>query len=192
LFTQRLPYGKELLAKTAALPRAPSALQPRLNADHDAVILKAIHPERSQRYASVQEFDEDWRRVRSGLLPTARRVTRLHRLRRWIHGNRLLAGGLLLTLLAVVSAGFAIALALAPIPGDEQTVLLDTLPTGASIAFVPLDSRTGEPLPERIIHASVTWRAASRRETTSSWPIWRTAAAGFRVYWHVPDSEEVK
>jgi formylglycine-generating enzyme required for sulfatase activity len=154
--TLELPYGKQRVTADAAPPVPASKRQPFLPRDFDAVLQKALEPERRNRYASAKELQEDWQRVRQGLLPRARLVGPMGRLKRTIRRRPW----------QMISAlSVAILIGLLPIifrPRDAQdrpveeapitrTVHLETEPGGAEVVMVPLDTDSGVPLPEKAI-----------------------------------------
>jgi serine/threonine protein kinase len=77
--TLELPYGKSKI-----FPETPSPLPPRrhqhlLPASVNPVALKAIECDRKRRYATAADLQEDWQRIRKGLLPRIAQVGRVHR-----------------------------------------------------------------------------------------------------------------
>lgn len=70
--TGRLPYADSLpfAALMKAIqehePRRPSALRPGLGRDLDAIVRKALHKDRGQRYQSMDAFGDDLRRYLTG------------------------------------------------------------------------------------------------------------------------------
>ncbi len=151
--THELPYGKQRISPADPLPTRPSRRCPRLSADFDAVILKALEPDRERRYRSAAELQDDWHRARTGLLPKATRPRPTRYLARWVRRRAwgLASIGIASTLLA--TAGIALLRPyLATPPADPpRTVDLITKPPGARFVLVPLDDQTGEPDPGRII-----------------------------------------
>src|SRR5207253_3220432 len=115
------------------------------------VVLKAIEPRPAHRYASAAELREDWRRVRQGLLPRARRPGVLRRLGRWLRRWRWQAATVAVLALLLVTLGLA--MKPGPPPSDgllRHNVYLHTEPPGATAALVPIDDY-GEPNPEKAI-----------------------------------------
>jgi formylglycine-generating enzyme required for sulfatase activity len=154
--TLEMPYGKR--GKDGGQPPvAPSRRQPLLSRDFDAVLLKALEWKREDRYAGAVEFQADWLRVRSGLLPQARRVGRLGRLIRFgRRHSRQLAVVFAIALFAGIAGLFWGRVFHAPPEGPldtvlRRTVLVTTDPPGARVALVPLHKETGQPLPEEAI-----------------------------------------
>jgi serine/threonine protein kinase len=68
--TLELPYGPDGCKADSLPARDPSKLQPLLpSRDFDHVIQKAIAPNLSDRYASMEELLEDWTLIRQGRSP---------------------------------------------------------------------------------------------------------------------------
>lgn len=92
----------------APLPTRPSEIEPSIPRDLETVILKAIAPEPSDRYATAGELADDLRCVVADRPIRARRASYIHQVWRWCRRNRALASSLLvatisLVLVAVVS-----------------------------------------------------------------------------------------
>jgi formylglycine-generating enzyme required for sulfatase activity len=135
------------------LPYAPRKRQAFLSRDLDAVVLKALEPNRDDRYPSAVELRDDWRRARQGLVPAARRQAWLRRAVRPVRRHPL-----------GVLAVFVIALLLSMLvaPGRQpphdgqpdaqvgQTVALTTEPPGARIVLVPVNEY-GEYQPDKAL-----------------------------------------
>lgn len=140
--TLQLPYGNVRLQTDAEPPRPPHRLQPLLAADFDAVLLKALEPDRAHRYGSVAEFKEDWQRVRQGLPPQARRLGLARRFFRKVQRNPWKAAAccLAVVLLGVLGVLF-------PRSGNSgaadktmyRTVKITTQPSGARVVLVPFN-----------------------------------------------------
>jgi formylglycine-generating enzyme required for sulfatase activity len=163
VLTLELPFGKYGAQGTLITPPEPSARQPLLSRDFDAVVLKAIERDVDRRYGSVVEFEEDWRRMRQGLLPKASGVGPMRRAARALrrHPGRVAVAGFIILL--------AVALGFAALPGDPtefRDIILDTEPPGCKLVMVPLDPMTGNPMPERAIR-----RPAARPGTLSHVPV---------------------
>lgn len=115
LLTGARPYELDRLSPSemerricTAVPRRPSMLNPRLPADLDAVLGKALAKEPAQRYRSAAEFAEDLKRVLDSLPVRARPPTLGYRARRFIGRHRL---GLTATLLVMLALGTTAAIA---------------------------------------------------------------------------------
>jgi formylglycine-generating enzyme required for sulfatase activity len=158
--TLELPYGRARVKENDPLPVAARARQPLLTADLDAVVLKALEPDRAHRYPSAAELREDWRRARQGLLPLARRVGPVQRLARRIRRQPAgIAVGLLiaaLLLLLIGAAGWDLAQRRAlpageppSAPGTREVEVVSE-PAGARVVLVPLDDN-GEFCPAKAV-----------------------------------------
>jgi formylglycine-generating enzyme required for sulfatase activity len=150
--TGQLPYGTGPMTAETPLAPPPSKHQPFVSGDLDAVVLGALEPDRTKRYASSTAFRDDWKRVRQGLPPHARRVTGLVRVGRWLRRHRWQAASVavIATLVGVVAAmGFRPS----PPPPDGRarlTVRVQTSPPGADVVLVPVNEY-GELQPEERI-----------------------------------------
>ena len=153
--TLELPYGKAGAKDASGRPVLPSRRQPLLPTGVDAVLLKALEPQRERRYPSASKLEADWTRVRQGLLPQARLPGAAERfgqaLRR--HPWRVAAGLIIIVLLAAFGAILwqrgASADGMAEDPPPSRTVYLETVPPGARVALVPFDPQRGFPLPQQ-------------------------------------------
>src|SRR5262249_53458347 len=61
--TLELPYSPTTVPEHAPPPQPPHRRQRALGSDFDAVLLKAVEPDRRYRYASAAEFRDDWQRT---------------------------------------------------------------------------------------------------------------------------------
>ena len=87
-------------------PRAPRAVNSRIPADLETIVLKAIAKEPVDRYATMSELADDIERFLSDQPIHARRTRASVRAFRWCRRNRLVASLLMcLALMAVVTAG---------------------------------------------------------------------------------------
>jgi serine/threonine protein kinase/formylglycine-generating enzyme required for sulfatase activity len=149
--TLQLPYGRGRVAADSPLPSAPSRVQRILSKDFDTVLLKALAPDRADRYQSARDFQEDWHRIRQGHLPRhARPVGRLRRLARQVRRHPWATASMLLLSLL----GAALVYALSPLAHDTtvyRTVRLTTEPAGARVVLVPISADSGEVLAGRAI-----------------------------------------
>ncbi len=132
--TLEMPYGVNGAKLTDPLPTAPSKRQRFVARDFDVVLHKSLEPDRANRYASVVEFRDDWRRVRQGLLPKARRAGWVKRSARAIRRSPWRAAAAVLLLMV----GLLGAVAAMPRP-VTQTVRITTDPPGARVVMLPLD-----------------------------------------------------
>lgn len=158
LLTGSRPFRREhgpllrQVARGEAPP--PRAVEPRVPRDLEAICLKAMAPQRDQRYARAADLAADLRRYLRGEPPTgARPVGAVERLRAWTRRNRaataLVAALLVLTPLAIVPA-LRLGGTHGPTAGSFLTpvqAVINTEPAGADIFFVPLDAATGVPMP---------------------------------------------
>jgi serine/threonine protein kinase len=150
-----LPYGKEPVTAGSPPPARPSRKQPAISADLDAVILKALDPDRAHRYKSAVELREDWQRARSGRLPLARRLGPARRLLRSLVRRHTQLTAALALLLAVAGLWFGLnrALNTSPAsddePGPPRSVRFITNPPASRAVFVPLDRYDGTPHPDK-------------------------------------------
>ncbi len=69
-------------------PRSLRQLQPKVPADLETVVSKAMAKQREDRYATAQEFADDLRRVLDGKATLAKPPTIAERLRKWTHRHR--------------------------------------------------------------------------------------------------------
>src|SRR5262249_40141878 len=70
VLTLELPYGSEGCKADSPQALPPSKFQPLLpSRDFDHVIQKAIAPNLHDRYASMEELQEDWKLIRQGRPP---------------------------------------------------------------------------------------------------------------------------
>lgn len=155
--TLELPYGQ---ARPDVEARCPAASVSR---DFDAVVRKALEPDRAHRYESAVALREDWRRVRNGEPPLFRPVGRLERLRRKARRHLAVTSSLLVVVLLLIALLFGawnyaqvrglLAQALARDPQRPRAVRFPTEPPGARIAVAPLDPVTGDPRLDRPVFA---------------------------------------
>jgi formylglycine-generating enzyme required for sulfatase activity len=139
--TGQLPYGKTVATEQTPLPTPPSKHQPSLTTDLDAVILKALDPDRDKRYASASDFRDDWKRARQGLPPRARPFTQLARMRRWVRRHRWqVASVAVICLLVGVVAAMIFRPSPSPTDGRvRHRVRVETNPPGAEVVLVPVN-----------------------------------------------------
>jgi serine/threonine protein kinase/formylglycine-generating enzyme required for sulfatase activity len=144
--TLELPFGRSRISPDAPPPTAPSRLQPLLSPGVDAVLLKALEPDRRHRYRTALEFRDDWRRVRTNQAPRARRAGPVRRWARGLrrHGGRAAAVVLVAGLVAAVGVLARHRRGEPPpaagVPTSLRTVHVTTTPPGARVALVPLDA----------------------------------------------------
>jgi formylglycine-generating enzyme required for sulfatase activity/tRNA A-37 threonylcarbamoyl transferase component Bud32 len=155
--TLYLPYGAGRLSEATRPVPLPRRWRAELGADLGAVVVKALEPDRRDRYESAVAFRDDWQRVRRGELPEARPLGTVGRWARraWRHpwgvSDAIAAAAMAAVLMIGWNARRLVpGVTTAPAP-FTRTVVLDTQPTGARVAFVPLDPTTGEPLASNAI-----------------------------------------
>ena len=154
--TLQLPYGPSKIDRRTPLAASPRKKQSVLRSDHDVVILKALEPDRQDRYASGVELRDDWRRVRNGEFPKARPVGLAPRLGRRVRNHPwgvsdAVMVAIMLGLLALGLRGRAPtpqAPTPTPMPAPApapmgpvvatRTVIVNTNPPGARVALVRL------------------------------------------------------
>ncbi len=135
--TLELPFGRKRVHRQTPVPSPPSKLQRLLSRDFDAVILKAIDPDRGQRYQTAAELQADWRNVRQGLLPQVRPHGPIRRMGRWIRRRPFVTAA---TLLFAVLITLVAVLASRPTdPTVRHEVNVVTEPSGARVALIPFD-----------------------------------------------------
>ncbi len=120
---------------------------PMVSRDLETICLKAIAKRPADRYASAGEFAADLDRYLAGRPVVARPLSLPTRLARWIYRHSI---AVLLGTALFAGGGIAAALAVGAMNDDRVRVMLETDPPGARLAFVPLDSRTGTPVPDAL------------------------------------------
>jgi len=71
VLTLKLPYGNQRLRHTTPAASAGEPAATILPRQLDAVLEKALAANPRTRYATVEEFQKDWQRVRRGERPNA-------------------------------------------------------------------------------------------------------------------------
>ncbi len=87
-------------------PLRPSKVTPQVDADLEAILLKALAKQQDQRYASVAEFAEDIRRWLDGLPVQARAINTAYWVRKWISRHKAAAAVAGLVVVVLLSTGF--------------------------------------------------------------------------------------
>lgn len=156
--TLQLPYGKERLTEQSSLALPPSKHRQSLSRDFDAVILKALEPDLKRRYGSVIELRADWRRVRQGQPPLARRIGRVERARRFVAQHRWSVGAGCVIAVLLILVAFMAANSGGPDAGSAKAEVRNlrrlqivTDPPGADVVLIPVDEN-GEFLAERKLY----------------------------------------
>ncbi|HXK01011.1 MAG TPA: protein kinase [Verrucomicrobiae bacterium] len=108
-----------------------------LDPDLDRIVLKALHRAPEQRYASVEEFSEDLRRLLEDLPVQARRQSLLYRGRKFLRRNRLPVVAATAIALLSLALGMGLRRLGAPVPGLDANL--------RSIAVLPLENLSGDP-----------------------------------------------
>ncbi len=110
LLTGSSPYQVQTQSPAAMVaaicvldPAPPSARNPRLDADLDAIVLKALRKEPAERYASAAHFAEDVRRYLEGRPVAARKGTFRYRAGKFIRRNKAAAAAAALALVALTA-----------------------------------------------------------------------------------------
>jgi serine/threonine protein kinase/formylglycine-generating enzyme required for sulfatase activity len=150
--TLELPYGKVCLQGDMPPAQTPRRYQRLLSPLLNPVVLKAIHPDREQRYSSVAEFRDDWQRARQGLLPRSAKVGRWGQA---VHLVRRYPVQVALGVAALLALAILTALMLRPDSKSTvvtRTIRLETEPGGAAVTLVPINPENGALDAERAIH----------------------------------------
>jgi serine/threonine protein kinase/formylglycine-generating enzyme required for sulfatase activity len=121
----------------------------RLPRDLETICHRAMEKNPDKRYATAQDLANDLRRHLRNEAIVARPITRTERTWRWSKRNPALAVVSVIAILAVSSLTFVLSRPNGD--GAWKRISLDTIPTGATVVFHPLDPVTGEPQPERSI-----------------------------------------
>ena len=85
-------------------PLRPSAVDPSLSGDLEAIVLRALERDRELRYSTVHDLGTDLRRFLRGEPVSARVPTAVENLRRFVRAHRLVAGLTLLSVAALLAA----------------------------------------------------------------------------------------
>jgi formylglycine-generating enzyme required for sulfatase activity len=152
--TLETPYGASRIDSGLGPPKRPSERAPGLSADFNAVILKALEPDRDRRYPSAVALRDDWRRVRAGEEPLARPQSRVGRLVRRASRHPAVTASLVMILLLVGVLGWLqwrLGVAEANDPTRPRPVRVRSIPAGARVAVAPLDPVTGDAQVDRPI-----------------------------------------
>lgn len=173
-------------------PAAPRTLNRTIPQDLETICLKAISKSPTDRYQSAQELVDDLNRFLNDEPILARRIGLAERSWKWVLKHK--------TWSALVGAVGVAALALAGVGWqryDEyrsarQVVTLKTEPPGANVVFVPLDPRTGDPVPEKKVRAGKS--PIRRLMLPGDYLVVAYVDDAFfhEVYRHVPDKETMR
>jgi hypothetical protein len=112
LLTGRPPFSgrtpAEVIARVVgAVPERPRAVRPEVPAALEAVVVRAMEKDPAKRYATVEDFADDLRRVLAGQRPSAPVLTRRRRAWRWLTRNRKPVGLALLAAAALATGVWA-------------------------------------------------------------------------------------
>lgn len=153
MLTGQPPFQGELAAIIHQViydePVSPRKTAPNIPRDLETICIKAMEKDLHRRYPSAQEMAVDLRRYLRNEPILARRVSIAERSWRWLCRRPAVAASFAL-ILTVVLAGLVIASLQQKnyrLQGYRQ-VLITTVPAGARVAVVPIDSRTGELNPD--------------------------------------------
>jgi hypothetical protein len=146
LLTGRAPFSgreaAEVIRRVVTdVPERPRAVRPEVPAELEAVVVRAMEKAPAERYATVEGFADDLRRVLAGLKPVAPVLTRWRRAWRWLVHNRKRVATTVAAVLLV--AGFAAAVWVALPARDPAEVIRAELARGKRVALI---DRQGRPL----------------------------------------------
>jgi len=134
-------------------PRPPRAIRREVPRDLETICLKALRKEPGRRYATAQEMAVDLQRFLRGDPIFARRASLGEKTWRKIRKHPAM------TTAAVLATVALAAIAVATLLVQENRVLLglkpvrlETVPSGARVAFVPLHETTQEPLADQVVY----------------------------------------
>ncbi|MDX1682219.1 MAG: serine/threonine-protein kinase, partial [Phycisphaeraceae bacterium] len=104
-------------------PTVPSRLNPAIEPELDAVVLKALRANPADRYATVRQFGEDIRRYQAGEPVSARQTTWLYRTWKRLRRRRLAVSLVMVILLEL--AVFAAIMVMQAQPAPAHTTMFD-------------------------------------------------------------------
>lgn len=150
LLTGKRPFVGEIDAVfDAVLHQDPVRLRRHNHAvprDLETICLKALEKDKRNRYASAGDMAEDLRRYLQGLPIHARRTSLPRRIAKWTRRRPAFAASLVL---AAAALGFSAAAYKLKERNEEllgfRTIVVETDPPDARVAFVPLSPLNGEP-----------------------------------------------
>ncbi|WZO98373.1 protein kinase [Isosphaeraceae bacterium EP7] len=150
VLTMHLPYGRPRPGERLPTPTPPRAYQPKISADLNTVILRGMAEDRENRYATTDEFRDQWMAAREGRPIEAWRRRPLRVALYWVRNHAwgvsdALAAVVLVLILAFAPAWSRWGGGVNPPKPSPLRVSLVTQPAGARAVAVPLDPRTGEP-----------------------------------------------
>lgn len=136
-------------------PRPLRSIKKTVPRNLETICLKAMSKDPLRRYQTAREMAEDLRRFLEGKPILARPASRLEKAWRWSRRNRALAGLSVVTAVAVIGAFSAL---LIPRPDGipRRTVRITADKPNANFAFIPLNSKTGEPQPLKAVDGKMS------------------------------------
>jgi tRNA A-37 threonylcarbamoyl transferase component Bud32 len=158
MITGRLPFAGDLIEILRAIadepPPDPRSIRREIPRDLATICLKAMEKDPARRYATALELADDLQRFLDGESIRARPVRLPERGWRWCKRHPAVAVSLVLFVAAVAGAVMAYRERVeSRRAADIRDVTIDTIPSGAEVVFVPLNSRTGLPEPARLVRA---------------------------------------
>lgn len=150
LLTGRPPFAGELATLVHQVireePMAPRRVNAAVPRDLETICLKAMAKDPARRYSTAQEMAVDLQRYLRGDRPLAQRASRIEKGWRWLRRHPAIAISLVLASCVLVASGAIISLRNENyrIQGFRQVEIASS-PSGAQLAIVPIDQRTGEP-----------------------------------------------
>lgn len=170
----------------------PRRHNPRIPRDLETICLKALAKEKGKRYQSAADLVEDLRRFQQGLAIKARRAGRIERTYRWLRRNPSLSISLIVVFLLAITVLAVAGFRWRAYQAQFKQIVLETVPPGASVVFVPLDPATGEAVPGKATPPAAS--PVTRRLLPGDYLVVAYLADGrfHEVYRHVPrDSSEI-
>ncbi len=159
LLTGSVPFAGEpavVIYQVQTLePVPPSKLTKSIAPDLETICLKAIEKPLNRRYQNADEFANDLERFLQGKPVLARPTGFVERGWRLCRRNAVISLTVVFAALTIIAVFSIITFMPSGLDSPEITrsVFLTTTPAGAEVVFVPLDPITGEPLPDRLLHA---------------------------------------
>ena len=150
-------------AVAAARRSSPERLERRLRGDLDAIALKALRKEASERYDSAENLARDIERHRDGLPVEAYRTSRLYRARKFVRRHRAGTLAAAVTFLSFLVGAAAAAWQAAEARGERDRA--DAARTEAEAALERARDVTGAL--EEILKTSDPWAPGFRDTTTA-------------------------
>jgi formylglycine-generating enzyme required for sulfatase activity len=159
MLTGRTPFLKGDSALVQRIitepPKSPRQRNKQVPRDLDTICLKCLEKSPQRRYQTADELRQDLARFLAGETIKARPAGVVEKTWRWTRRKPAHAavGGLLFTCLVLSGVAWkALQPRDVPLPTGPEVVprhvVLETVPPGALVVFVPLDEKTGEMRPE--------------------------------------------